>query len=154
MRTPALVATPFEAGIDEGIHDGNCLLRADEPRRQCQDVGVVMFPGQAGQLRLPCQCRTHARVLVGGDVDPVATSADEHAERIAVGGDRCGNGMCEVGVVDTVLDMGAFVPHLEPTCTQVFLEMVLEVDAGMVAADEELLGHGSKIPERPKRGYC
>src|SRR3954452_5950212 len=50
---PPGVAAAGEIRRQPGLQDFHAVLRAYEPRRQDQDIGVVVFPGESGHFGGP-----------------------------------------------------------------------------------------------------
>ena len=65
FHTTLVAAACFEIGGEEGVHDLQRFLGADEVGGQTQHVGVVVLASQFGQFRFPAQCGTDALVVVG-----------------------------------------------------------------------------------------
>src|SRR5260370_11437355 len=60
----ALVATPFEPGVEPRVQDVEPFLLAHEPGRQDEDIGIVVLARQLADLRAPHHRGTHVRIAV------------------------------------------------------------------------------------------
>ena len=59
LRYTSFVATTFEVGVEEGREDGSRLLFADEAGWYREDVSVIVFACQLGQLDIPAKGSTY-----------------------------------------------------------------------------------------------
>ena len=49
----SLMATSFKRGGEKSLNDLFCLLQCNEPRRNTNNIGIVMLAGQFGKLNIP-----------------------------------------------------------------------------------------------------
>ena len=127
-------------GVDEeDLDEAGQLVERVHPATQGDHVGVVVLPGERCGLLGPHQGRPDAGDLVGGHLLAVARAADHDAEAVAAGGPLPGDGVGRPQaedrvVVEGVVLEGAVVDRLVAVLAQPAEEVVLEVEAGVVAA--------------------
>jgi hypothetical protein len=134
--------TLFEAerlgdeGVDERDGLGDLVLaRADR-----DDVGVVVLPGELSGAQVPDECRAHAPDLVGRDLLAVARTAEDDAESLDAGILIAHDGLRGVDaerrvIVERVIRGGAVVGDLVALLAQVRLQLLAQLEAGVVGGD-------------------
>ena len=73
------MAASFELGIEEDGHAIERVRNGEVSGGKAEHVGVVVFPGEAGDVRPPSDGGTHFRVLVGGHGHTIGAAADQDA---------------------------------------------------------------------------
>ena len=69
----------FELGIEEGGHAIERVRNGEVSGGKAEDVGVVVLPGEAGDVRPPGDGGTHFGMLVGGHGHTIGAAADQDA---------------------------------------------------------------------------
>lgn len=141
----ALLARP--GGGQEGVDDGERVLGAVHPAADAHQLGVVVLAGQARGLDAPGQGAAGAGHLVGGDLLAVAAAADDDAEAAGVSDDATGGVDAERRVVvGGVVHVRSAVEDLVTGPLQVVLDVVLQLEAGMVGT--QIYAHGCDCVRR------
>ena len=94
------MATAFEGGCEELVHDLARHVVVDEPTRHHEHIRIVVLTDQMGNLRNPAQTGTHLLVLVQRDADTLAATADGDTGIYLTALDTLGQSMTEVGIVN------------------------------------------------------
>ncbi|AGL27916.1 hypothetical protein J113_17125 [Mycobacterium tuberculosis CAS/NITR204] len=117
---------------DEGVDYRQCLGHRVHAAADADQLGVVVLASQRRGLTIQASAQL-ARDLVGGDLLPVARSAqhDAQAARIGDSARRCGNAECRVVVVGVVAQRAA-VDRLVAGLLQVLDDPLLELISGVV----------------------
>ena len=95
-----LMATAFEGGCEELIHDLTSHVVVNETTRHHEHVGIVVLTDQMCNLWNPTQTGTHLLVLVERHGDTLARTADGYAGIYLTALDALSKCMTEVGIVD------------------------------------------------------
>ena len=104
-----LVATAFEGGLEELIHNLTGGIVVDEASGHYEHVGIVVLTNEVGDFGAPCQSGTHALMLVERDGDAFARAANADARIYLAALDALGQGMAEVRIVDAGIAPRAIV---------------------------------------------
>jgi hypothetical protein len=94
------MATAFEGGCEELIHDLTSHVVVNETTWHHQDVSIVVLTDEVGYLRYPTEACTYLLVLVERHGDTLARTADGYAGIYLTALDALSKCMTEVGIVD------------------------------------------------------
>ena len=70
------MASALEGRLEPDFQDFVGKSTRHNPSTHREDVGIVVFAGEAGRIQIVAQCRANARHLVGGDLLALAASAE------------------------------------------------------------------------------
>src|SRR3954447_24949687 len=145
---PLLVA---ERRPQEGQDELGGLLDAVLPGAHRDDVRVVVLAAQLRRLPVPHQSRADAGDLVRRDLLTVAGTADDDPERTRLGDGPLSHLEAEgrVVVLRVVLER-ATVDRLVPGLGERLLQVVLELQSGVIRTDEDAHA-GESVRLRPWR---
>ncbi len=101
------MAATFEFRRQKRVYDLKCKPLRYEPRRQHKHIGIVMLPGQSGQLHRPAKSRTYALMLVEGHAYAVARATHGYARVATAALYGLGTGMSEIGIIARFCRMSA-----------------------------------------------
>ena len=106
------------------------------PSADPHHLGIIVFPGEPGDLGAPRQGGPAARNLVRGNLLAVARSADHHAETARVGDHPARRLDAERRVVVVrIEDIGADVHHVVPETGQVLHQKDLELETSVIGTE-------------------
>ena len=131
LRVPAA----FEGRGQEGAHELLRFVDRDEAGGQTQDVRVVVLSRERGDIVAPGDGGADALVFVRRDGDAVGAAADQDALPAGARLHRLGDGMHEVGIVDRIERMRAFVVYGIAFVLQRALDQLFVFESGVVATD-------------------
>ena len=132
------VAASFEGSGEEFVHDAVGFAVGEETSWHHQHVGIVVLTCQMSYLWAPAKGCTHVLMLVECHADAFAA---------ATYGNACGHFACidglaqsvtEVGIVTTLLAVGAIVNIFNAVCSEILLDVLLERKACVVAGQSYL----------------
>ncbi len=99
---------------------------ADQSRPQSEDISVIVLPAVPGRGDVVAERRPHPGDLVSDHRRSNARPIDDDSFRAGAAGDRPGNGMGEVGVVDRIGAIGTAIVHLKTLFPQIETDSFLE----------------------------
>ena len=132
------VAASFEGSGEEFVHDAVGFAVGEETSWHHQHVGIVVLTCQMSYLWAPAEGCTHVLMLVECHADAFAAAAY---------GNACGHFACidglaqsvtEVGIVTTLLAVGATVNIFNAVCSEILFDVLLERKACVVAGQSYL----------------
>ena len=135
------MASTLESGPEKYVQDLSGVLRREEPRRQDEDVGVVMFSRQLGDLGRPRDRRSHVWMPIRrvGHAESRATQQD--ASFGVAMRHHVGQRMSEIRVVGGRGRIGPQVLHFVPMLPEPPFELLLHLEAGVVGGDGDYFRH-------------
>ena len=133
LLNTALMATAFETGLEELVHDGLRCLVIDETAGHDQHVGIVVLTTEMGYLWNPSQSCTHSLVLVERDGDTFTTTTDSNAGIDLAALYTFGQRMTEIGIVATHVAVGAVILVGIAVALKILNNKLLECIASVVA---------------------
>ena len=104
-----LVAAAFEGGCEELVHNLTGRIVVDEATWHHEHVGIVVLTDEMGNLWNPAQACTYLLVLVEGDGDTFARTADGDTGIDLTTLDALSQSVTEVGIIDTRIAPGTIV---------------------------------------------
>lgn len=123
----------FEFGIEKHMGRIEGFFPADEPPRHGQNIGVVVLARKGGYLTFPAEGAAHVRMLVGGDGDTDARTADKDSQRKRAVLHFLRHRMGKIGIIHALGAVGAEVLKTVALLAQGILKVFLELEAGVVA---------------------
>ena len=94
-----LMATAFESGLEELVHDCSSCLIVDETAWHNQYVSIVVLTAEMSYLWNPSESGANSLMLVERDADTLATAANGNARINLTALDSFAQGMAEVGII-------------------------------------------------------
>ena len=128
--------------IDEFMSEGG----SDDARAEDEDVHIVMLDALVGRVRIVGESGADAGDFVGGNGGADAAAADEDAALGFTAEHFGGKGLGEVGVVDGVSGIRSGVDWLITFGAEVFDEVLLESETGVVGSNGDF--HGFRLAGR------
>src|SRR5438874_12792498 len=108
---------------------------AHKPRRNADDIGVVVRPGQLGKLFAPANCGPNTLVFIGGNGNPIGTSTYQNAKgRVPDLNSFC-YGVRKVGIVDRVFGMCAKIAVRNSFSLKERNKVFFIIEASMIATN-------------------
>ena len=84
------MAASFEGGVEKGGDEVEGGGLVDEAGGKGEHVGIVVLTSEGGDVMIPAEGRAHVGMLVSGDGDSVAGSANQDSTCSNILGDRIG----------------------------------------------------------------
>jgi len=138
--------TRFEVRLQERVKYDHGLVCGNEPCRKSQDVRIVMVTTELCHFRYPCQGAPHFWVSVRGDAHANTAAADEHTESGLAQRNCIGNRMRDVRIIHALWTMRSEILAHPTELSQTFNNLLLQLEAGMVAAYGNGPFHAANIP--------
>ncbi len=131
LDSPAVSAT-LKRGPQPGFNNCNAFRFRDHSRTDRNNIGVIMFLGQAGAFQIPTQGATDPSNLVGDHRLPVSTASQDDAQIVFLSGNAFGSRADEVRVVDGRITVGAEIPDLVSPSMQGGFEDLFCLKTGVI----------------------
>ena len=103
----AFVAAALEGSFEKLVHNGLGCLVVDEAAGEHEHVGVVVLADEFGYILAPSQSGTHTLMLVERDGHALTAATDGNTGIDFPALDGFGQWMGEVGIVYTLVTVGA-----------------------------------------------
>lgn len=122
LAYPFLVSPAFERCLEETVGDFFRVFIGNEPRRNAEDVSVIVQSGKAGKLFIPAYRSPDIRMLVGGDCHAIAASTEQDAQTVPILRYAFRHRMGDIRIVGRVGSQDTEILYLKLIRGQPFLE--------------------------------
>jgi hypothetical protein len=136
----------FEFSRHECLKDGQCLFGADESSWKRQNIRVIMYSTKSSHLRRPSERAPHVLMPISSHAHSVTTTADEDSKPDSSGFHGLRDSMRRVGIIHALGTIASEVRAIPPDFAQALLQMLLQLEARVVAAEGNGLFHVANIP--------
>ena len=97
-----------------------------------------MVPGQRGDLWCPCQGGSDPSVLIRTDIHSITASTDQYAQCSRLHQYSLSHSMGMIRIIHTILYVCTLIRYDMPQAPDMILQLVLQVEASMVTADQDV----------------
>ena len=141
----AHVAVAREFGGEEGGTQALAMSIAGQPRAHGDDIGVIMLARQRGRQRFGHQRAAAGRVAIDRDRDADARPAQRNAALRRAVGDRCGQRIAIVGIIDAVASVRCRDRSTScPSSRSQSASSVFQRECGMIRGNGDAHRRGSR----------
>src|SRR5699024_716891 len=145
----ALLASPGR--VHKAVDNSGGLRLGVHTRTQRDDIGVIVATALLGSLHIPCRHRTNTVDLIGCVLFAIARAADDHTDRLAIGGYGFGRGDTKDGIIVVGIQLEcAMVDDVMIIVSEPLDEVGFEIVAGVVGGD--MNAHAQILSARRWRG--
>ena len=134
LLNTTLMATAFESGLEELVHDCSSCLIVDETAWHYQYVSIVVLTAEMSYLWNPSKTSAYTLMLVERDADTLATAAYGNTGIYLAALDSFAQSMAEVGIVAAHVAICAEVLVGISMLIQVLEHVLLQCEACVVAS--------------------
>lgn len=134
-----LMASSFEIGGEEFVHDAACHIVVDESAWHYEHVGIVVLTDEMGNLWYPAEAGTYGLVLVERHADAFAAAAHSYAWIDFAIFDSFCKFVAELGVVAAFFGICAVVLVGDALFVEILLDELLELKCCVVAGQSYCL---------------
>ena len=127
------MTTPFEVGAQERLHHLPSQFVRYETTRQGKDVSIVVLTRQFGQFHIPAQRSSHVMMMVSRHLGTITATTKDDTQGILADCDSRSKRMDEIGIVDTLIAIGAKIVNSKTGLCQFLNQKLLHLEAAMIA---------------------